>query len=98
MKTTVWTTAQLRRNDFLKEHLEKRNRVAPPKFSDVVDWFKQGLENGTTIKPRSREYRLPLCLLKIQTPPHPGNALTLSDLGHQTRSSKRLTLRRESRI
>jgi mRNA-degrading endonuclease RelE of RelBE toxin-antitoxin system len=62
----VWTVAQLRLNDFLKEHRENRSRVDPPKFDEVADWFKQELENDTTIKLRSKEYRL-LCLLKIQT-------------------------------
>ena len=66
LKTTVWTTAQLRLNDFLKENRENRNRVDPPKFSVVVEMFKQQLDHDTTIKPRSKEYRL-LCLQKIQT-------------------------------
>jgi len=65
LQTTVWSTAQLRLNDFLKEHRENRNRVEAPKFSDVVELFKQELDNDTTIKPRSKEYRL-LCLRKIQ--------------------------------
>src|ERR1035441_2699033 len=66
LQTSVWSTAQLRLNDFLKEHRENRNKVEPPKFSEVVELFKQELENDTTIKPRSKEYRL-LCLQKIQT-------------------------------
>ena len=40
LKTTAWPTAQLRLNAFLKEHRENRNRVDPPNFSEVVDWFK----------------------------------------------------------
>ncbi len=66
LQTSVWSTAQLRLNDFLKEHRENRNKVEPPKFSEVVELFKQELANDTTIKPRSKEYRL-LCLQKIQT-------------------------------
>jgi integrase len=66
LQTSVWSTAQLRLNDFLKEHRENRNKVEPSKFSEVVELFKQELENDTTIKPRSKEYRL-LCLQKIQT-------------------------------
>jgi len=66
LKTSVWSTAQLRLNDFLKEERENRSRVDPPKFSAAVDWFKQELANDTTIKSRSKEYRL-LCLQKIQT-------------------------------
>jgi integrase len=66
LKTTVWSTAQLRLNDFLKEHRENRNRVDPPKIGVAVDQFKRELEGDATIKPRSKEYRL-LCLHKIQT-------------------------------
>ena len=66
LQTSVWSTAQLRLNDFLKEHRENRNKVEPPEFSEVVELFKQELANDTTIKPRSKEYRL-LCLQKIQT-------------------------------
>jgi mRNA-degrading endonuclease RelE of RelBE toxin-antitoxin system len=43
---------------FLKAHRENRNRVDPPMFNEAVDWFKQELENDTTIKLRSKEYRL----------------------------------------
>ncbi len=66
LQTSVWSTAQLRLNDFLKEHRENRNKVDPPKFSEVVEVFKQELESDNTIKPRSKEYRL-LCLQKIQS-------------------------------
>ena len=66
LQTDVWSTAQLRLNDFLKQHRENRNKVDAPKFSEVVELFKQELENDMTIKPRSKEYRL-LCLQKIQT-------------------------------
>jgi len=66
LETTVWSTAQLKLNDFLKEHRENRNKVAAPKFSEAVELFKRELEQNTTIKPRSKEYRL-LCLQKIQS-------------------------------
>lgn len=66
LKTDVWTTAKLRLTDFLKEHRENRNRVDYPKFSQAVERFKQELERDTSIKPRSKEYRL-LCLKKVET-------------------------------
>jgi integrase len=66
LKTKVWTTAKARLADFLKRQQEKKIEVVAPKFSEVVEAFKQELENDSTIKPRSKEYRL-LCLQKIQT-------------------------------
>jgi hypothetical protein len=65
LQATVWTTAQLRLNDFLKEHWENRNRVDPPKFSEAVELSKRELEHDTTIKQQSKEYRL-WCLGKLQ--------------------------------
>jgi hypothetical protein len=44
LQTTVWSTAQLRLNDFLKEHRENRNNVDPPKFKEAVELFKTELE------------------------------------------------------
>lgn len=58
LPTSVWTTAQLRLNDFLKEHRKNRNKVDPPKFSEAVELFKQELEHDTIIKPQSKQYRL----------------------------------------
>ena len=58
LQTTVWSTAQLRLNDFLKEHRENRNRVDPPKFGEAVELFKRELESDTGIKPQSKRYRL----------------------------------------
>jgi hypothetical protein len=58
LQTTLWSTAQLRLNVFLKEHRENRNRIDPPKFSEAVEFFKQELEHDTTIKPQSKKYRL----------------------------------------
>jgi integrase len=66
LKTTVWTTAKLRLADFQKRQQEGKAVVVPPKFSEAVELFKQELANDTTIKPRSKEYRL-LCLQKIET-------------------------------
>ena len=65
LQTTVWSTARLRLNDFLKEHRENRNKVDPPKFSVAVELFKQELEHDTTLKPQSKKYRL-WCLGKLQ--------------------------------
>jgi hypothetical protein len=63
-QTAVWSTAQLRLNDFLKEN---RNKIAPPKFSIVVQLFRCGLEFNASIKPQSKKYRL-WCLGKLQKP------------------------------
>ena len=65
LQTTVWSTAQLRLNDFLKEHRENRNKVDPPRFSEAAEMFKRELEHDTTIKPQSKRYRL-WCLGKLQ--------------------------------
>jgi integrase len=65
LKTDVWTTAKLRLTDFLKEHQEARNHLAPPKFQEAVELFKQDLENRTDMKLASKRYRL-WCLLKIE--------------------------------
>jgi integrase len=65
LQTTVWTTAQLKLNDFLKEHRENRNKVDPPKISEAVGLFKAELASDSTMKPRSKEYRLG-CLQKLQ--------------------------------
>jgi integrase len=55
----------LRLNDFLKEHRENRNHVDPPKFKEAVELFKTELESDSTIKPRSKGYRLG-CILKLE--------------------------------
>ena len=65
LQTSVWSTAQLRLNDFLKEHRENRNKVDPPKFSEAVELFKRELKNDTSIKPQSKKYRL-WCLGKLE--------------------------------
>jgi integrase len=65
LKTTVWTTAQLRLNDFLKEHRENRNQVDAPKFSEAVELFKKDLADDSTMKLRSKGYRLD-CIAKLE--------------------------------
>jgi hypothetical protein len=65
LRTDVWSTAQLRLNDFLKQNRENRDRVEPPKFSEAVELFKKELEHDTTLKPQSKQYRL-YCLTKLQ--------------------------------
>jgi integrase len=65
LQTTVWTTAQLRLNDFLKKHRENRNKIGPPKFSEAVEYFKSDLASDSTMKASSKGYRLD-CLQKLQ--------------------------------
>ena len=65
LKTDVWTTAKLRLLDFLKKHHESRGSMAAPKFTEAVEAYKRDLENNSSIKPQSKQYRL-WCLLKIQ--------------------------------
>ncbi len=65
LQTTVWTTAQLRLNDFLKEHRENRNKVDAPKFSEAIELFERDLMADMHMKPRSKGYRQG-CILKLQ--------------------------------
>jgi integrase len=65
LETTVWTTAQLRLNEFLKDHRENRNKVDPPKFGEAVEDYKQELAADVNMKPGSREYRLG-CITKLE--------------------------------
>ncbi|MGP8239910.1 MAG: hypothetical protein ACLQVW_31455 [Limisphaerales bacterium] len=65
LQTDVWTTAKLRLTDFLKKHQETRTRVLAPKFSEAVELYKQELANDSTMKPRSRGYRIG-CFVKLQ--------------------------------
>ena len=65
LQTTVWTTAHLRLNDFLKKHRENRNKIDPPKFSEAVEIFKADLASDSTMKASSKGYRLE-CLQKLQ--------------------------------
>ena len=65
LETTVWTTAQLKLTDFLKEHRENRNTAEPPNFTAAWERYGQEIENDTRLKPKSREYRR-LCMAKIE--------------------------------
>ena len=66
LRTTIWSTVQLRLVDFLKAHRESRERVPSPKFSEAVDRFTREIAADSVLKPKSKEYRL-LCLKKIRT-------------------------------
>ena len=66
LETTVWTTAQLLLNDFLKEQRENRNKAEVPMFKEAWERYSRELDNDATIKPASREYRR-LCMKKIET-------------------------------
>jgi integrase len=65
LNTDVWTTAKLRLTDFLKKHQEIRSRGATPKFSEALELFKKELQDDTSMKPRSKGYRLG-CIQKLQ--------------------------------
>jgi hypothetical protein len=65
LKTSVWSIAQLRLNDFLKEHQEARITVVCPTFGDAAEQFKLELKGTSGIKPQSKQYRL-YCLQKIE--------------------------------
>jgi len=65
LKTSVWTTAKLKLAGLIKDQRENSDKVAPPKFSEAVEWFKRELEHDTGIKPQSKKYRL-WCLGKLQ--------------------------------
>ena len=63
LETTVWSTAQLKLNDLLKEHRENRDEADPPKFSEAVEIFKRELANDTTISRDIARFRQPIRLL-----------------------------------
>ncbi len=65
LQTSVCTAGQLKLNDFLKEHRENRHKVATPKFSEAVEWFKPKLEHDASLKESSKKYRL-WCLGELQ--------------------------------
>jgi hypothetical protein len=65
LQTTVCTTAQLKLNDFLKEHRENRNKFDPPKFSEALEIYERELDADANMKPRSKGYRRG-CILKLQ--------------------------------
>jgi hypothetical protein len=61
----VWTTAQFRLNDLLKEQREDRNKIDPPRFSEAVELFKTELASDRTIKASSEGCRFD-CALKLE--------------------------------
>ena len=65
LQTTVWTTAQLKLNDFLKEHRENRNKLIRRNSARRSNCSSRSLNSDTTIKPQSKKYRL-WCLGKMQ--------------------------------
>ena len=67
LRTTIWSTVQLRLVDFLKAHRESRERVPSPKFSEVVDRFTREIAADSALKPKRKEYRL-LCLKRSEPP------------------------------
>ncbi|MCX6922441.1 MAG: site-specific integrase [Verrucomicrobia bacterium] len=65
LETSVWTTAQLRLNDFLKEHRENRNKVDAPTIKEAVELYKTELASDSTIKASSKGYRHD-CIVKLE--------------------------------
>lgn len=65
LNADVWSTAKLRLTDFLKENQVARNCAAPPKFCEAVELYKRELQDDTSMKPRSKGYRIG-CLQKLQ--------------------------------
>ena len=54
LRTTVWITAPLHLNDFLKEHRKGRNKVAAPKFWDVPDQSRRSNKSAAQMPPAKR--------------------------------------------
>jgi hypothetical protein len=65
LKTSVWTIAKLKLAEMMKQGRENRDKAVAPKFSEAVDLFKTELASDSTMKPRSKGYRLD-CLAKLQ--------------------------------
>ena len=55
---SVWSTARLRLVDFLKTPNEARPQTLAPLLREAVDLFKSELSADTSMKPRSKGYRL----------------------------------------
>jgi len=49
----------------MKNKRENRDKVIAPKFSEALELFKTELTNDSTMKPRSKGYRLD-CITKLQ--------------------------------
>ena len=65
LKTSVWTIAKLKLAEMMKKGRENRDKAVAPKFSEAVELFKTELASDSTMKPRSKGYRLD-CLTKLQ--------------------------------
>jgi len=65
LETSVWTKARVRLVEFQKKHNEARHNINAPLFKDAVELFKTELASDSTMKPRSKGYRLD-CLNKLQ--------------------------------
>jgi integrase len=66
LDTDVWSIAVGKLPDFLKSSRMKGSKTQAPKFKAAADRFRKELNNDSSIKKRSKEYRL-LCLEKIET-------------------------------
>ena len=65
LKTSVWTIAKTKLAELVKNAQENRDKVATPKFSEAVERFKTELASDSTMKPRSKGYRID-CITKLQ--------------------------------
>ena len=65
LKTSVWTIAKTKLAELVKNAQENRDKVATPKFSEAVELFKTELASDSTMKPRSKGYRID-CITKLQ--------------------------------
>ena len=66
LQTDVWSVAVGKLPDFLKTNRLKGSKTQAPKFMDAAERFRKELDNDSSIKARSKEYRL-LCLEKIES-------------------------------
>ena len=68
LETTVWTTAQLKLVDFLKDKHTSGAKAEKPKisFGDAVDMFTKRVQQDSSMKESSKGYRM-LCIRKIKS-------------------------------
>jgi integrase len=68
LETTVWTTAQLKLVDFLKDKQNNKSNAPKPKilFKDAVELFKTRVRLDSSMKESSKGYRM-LCIRKIKS-------------------------------
>jgi integrase len=64
LRTKLWTAAQVRLIDFLKDQREKESETVGLTFKEALELYEKALINSTSMKPRSKEYRR-LCIKKI---------------------------------